>query len=273
MYRDININTFDLNNIKDDSTILLIAKRNSGKSWLVRDIIYTKNKSNIPAIVCIAPTDKLNHFYSDFIPDSYIYYSYNGHILEKIFKRQESLIKENNERKKQNKKLIDPRLILIMDDCLSTKSTWAKDQNITEMLQNGRHYHITFILTMQYSLGISPDLRSQFDLVFLLSEDFITNQKRLFEHYCGYFKTFDEFRKIFNRITEDYGTLVINTQSREKEIEKKLFWYKAKPITNFKFGSKQFIDFHKKNFDKNWSKEKSNVVQINDNTFLKLKNT
>ena len=270
MNLNYNIDTFDLKTIKDDSTILLIAKRNSGKSWLVRDIIY--NKKNIPAIVCIAPTDKLNHFYKNFIPDSFIYYSYNTQILSKIFKRQESLINENTDRKKKNKKPIDTRLILIMDDCLSTKSTWSKDQNIIEMLQNGRHYNITFILTMQYSLGITPDLRSQFDLVFLLNEDFITNQKRLFEHYCGYFKTFDEFRKIFNKITENYGTLVINTQSRDRDINKKIFWYKAKPVCNFEFGSEKFINYHKKHFDQNWNREKENILKINDNTYLKLKN-
>ena len=33
-----------------------------------------------------------------------------------------------------------------MDDCLSKRGTWMKDQPITELLFNGRHYEIMYIL-------------------------------------------------------------------------------------------------------------------------------
>ena len=33
---------------------------------------------------------------------------------------------------------------------------------------NGRHYKILFILTMQYALGIPPNLRTNIDYVFIL---------------------------------------------------------------------------------------------------------
>ena len=46
-----------------------------------------------------------------------------------------------------------------------------------------RYLPSTFILAMQYSLGIQPELRSNFDFIFLLGEDFINNRKKLYEHY------------------------------------------------------------------------------------------
>ena len=32
---------------------------------------------------------------------------------------------------------------------------------------------------MQYAVGIPPEMRSNFDYIFLLAEDFISNRKRL----------------------------------------------------------------------------------------------
>jgi hypothetical protein len=92
-----------------------------------------------------------------------------------------------------------------MDDCMSSKGTWVNDPNILELFFNGRHHHISFILTMQYSVGIPPEMRSNFDYIFLLAEDIISNRKRLYEHYAGMFPTFDIFQQVFTAITEDYG--------------------------------------------------------------------
>ena len=50
---------------------------------------------------------------------------------------------------------INPNAFLILDDCLYDAS-WAKDKNIKTCFMNGRHWHILFIITMQYPLGIPP---------------------------------------------------------------------------------------------------------------------
>lgn len=252
---------FNVSSIQDHSSICMIAKRNSGKSWLVRDIIY--NKRDIPAFVVIAPTDKLSGFYNEFIPSTFIHYEYDTHVLTKIFKRQELMIQKNKERKKEGKSLIDTRLMLIMDDCLASKQIWAKDQNISELLQNGRHYHITYILTMQYSLGVSPELRSNFDFIFLLGEDFVSNQKRLYDHYAGMFDSFDIFKKVFIAVTDNYACMVLNSQVKSKEITEKVFWYKAKVHEKFHVGGSRYIEFHKTNYNNNW-KNKNKGITIND---------
>lgn len=258
---------FDINSIQNNSSICMIAKRNSGKSWLVRDIIYQKR--DIPAFVVIAPTDKLNGFYDKFIPSSFIHYEYNTNILDKIFSRQEKIIQKNKERLKEGKEPIDPRILLVMDDCLASKSSWSKDKNIYELLQNGRHYQITYILTMQYSLGIQPELRSNFDFIFLLGEDFITNQKRLYDHYAGMFDNFEMFKKVFLNITDDYGSMVLNSQVKSKEITDKVFWYKAEKNESFMVGSKYYKKYHKKNYNENW-KSKQSGITINDKYSFKL---
>ena len=147
------------------------------------------------------------------------------------------------------KKKVDPRLILVMDDCLASKGTWMNDQPILEIFYNGRHYQILFILTMQFPLGIRPELRSNFDYIFLLAEDFYSNQKRIYDHYAGMFPTFDLFRQVFNALTDDFGSMVIVNRGSRREIIDKVFYFKAKQEDCGMMGCKQFRDFHNKNYD------------------------
>jgi hypothetical protein len=257
----LGIKRFEISEMADHCTICMIAKRASGKSFLTKEILY--NLRDIPSAIAISRTEKLNKFYSDFIPDSYIYSEYEPQILSNIYSRQSKMNEDNVQRKKDKKQPKDDRLMLIMDDCMSSKGTWLKDPNILELFFNGRHHHISFILTMQFSLGIPPELRSNFDYIFLLAEDTISNRKRLYDHYAGIFPTFDIFQQVFSELTQDYGCMVINNRIHSKDITEKIFWYKAKKINSFKFGSDKFNKFHEENYDDSWDK-KQNVFDIND---------
>jgi hypothetical protein len=230
----------------------MIAKRATGKSYLTREIMY--HKRDLPAAVAISRTEKLNSFYSEFIPDSYIYSEYDSGILNRVFDRQAKINEDNKDRTKEHKKLKDDRLMLIMDDCMSSKGTWLKDPNITELFFNGRHHHLSFILTMQYAVGIPPEMRSNFDYIFLLAEDIINNRKRLYEHYAGMFPNFDIFQQVFSDITENYGVMVINNRVHSKNITDKVFWYRAKNVPKFRIGSNKFRKFHEKTYDNEWNK-------------------
>ena len=246
--------------------IAIIAKSGSGKSWIIREILH--HIRDIPCGIVIAPTDKMNGFYNDFFPLSFIYHEYNENIIPKVLIRQRKILDKNKIRVKKLKKKIDPRSFLIMDDCMSSKHLWLKDPNILTVFNEGRHYHLTFILSMQYSLGIQPELRSNFDFVFLLGEDFINNRRKLYEHYAGMFPTRDIFDQVFLQITDNYGCMVINNRLRSSEIKNKVFWYKAKNRINFKVGTSDIYNFHKKKFDNNYNKK----PQILDLTALAYKN-
>jgi hypothetical protein len=255
----LQLKKWDMSMIADHAAIAMIAKRGSGKSWVCRDIMYHKRR--IPGGTIISPTDKMSSFYGDFFPQLYIHYNYDSAILQKALYRQGVMIEKEKEKKKLGKKF-DPSAFLIMDDCMSKKATWSKDENIAEIFMNGRHYKITYILTMQYSLGISPEMRSNFDYIFILGEDFISNQKRIYEHYAGMFPTFDSFQTAFNTCTDDFGCMVINNKIKSKRIEEKVFWYKAEEHGDFEMGCKQFRDFHAANFDPAYDRRKP-IFDIN----------
>lgn len=255
------INEFKLNTMCKDPSIVMIAKRGSGKSVVCRALL--RHFHDIPVGLVIAPTDKLNCFFGDFFPQTYIHYTYKSTIIEKLLARQSSIIEKRKKKEEKGKKL-DSRAFIVMDDCLAAKGTWMKDPPITELLYNGRHYEIMYILTMQYPLGITPNLRSNFDYIFLLADDFVSNLKRMHDHYAGMFPNFSSFREIFVQLTANYGCLVISNRGSRASFLDKIFWYKA-PVDNdeINMGCSQFRKFHDDNYDKNYSLKKK-TFDINE---------
>ena len=144
--------------------IVMIAPSGSGKSWIVRNILYAMR--DIPCGTVIAPTDKMNKFYDEFMPPCFIHHEYKSEIIPKLLGRQSKILEKNERRVKEGKNPVDPRVYLVMDDCMADKDKWIKDPKMLEIMNQGRHFKLTFILTMQYCLGIQPELRTQFNYIF-----------------------------------------------------------------------------------------------------------
>lgn len=252
--KSLPIKQFKLDSICPNPAIVMIAKRASGKSWVCRSIL--RHFRDIPVGIIIAPTERMANppFYSDFFPDTYIHYEYKSATIEKLLARQHLMIEKNMERTAKNKRPIDDRGFILMDDCLAQKGSWAKDLPIMELLFNGRHYHLMYMLTMQFPLGVSPELRGNFDYVFLLKENFYSNLKRLYDHYAGIFPTFEAFRIVFKDLTSNYGCMVLVNRDTSDEFLDKVFWYKAENESIGMIGCEQFINYHNDNYDIQWKK-------------------
>lgn len=258
------IQEFVFSDMVDNPSIIMIAKRGSGKSWITKAIMH--KCADIPVGIVISPTDNVEPFFIDFFPDSFIFYKYDSKILRKLLTRQDLILRKARKKKLEGK-FIDPRAIMVMDDCLATKGSWAKDQLFSELMFNGRHKHITYLLTMQYPLGISPELRSNFDYVFLLAEDITSNLKRLYEHYAGMFPDINSFKQVFRQLTESFGAMVIKNRGSRTNLFDKIAWYKAPDLRNtkLKFGCGQFRTYHDKNYIQDWNEMK---VDMNCEQFM-----
>lgn len=249
---DIPLRKFPIDDMCDSPSIVMIAKRGSGKSYVTREILYRLRK-RIPGGIIISKTENVSPFYSEFIPDIYIHYEYSDDVMKSVFDRQTELKRKLIDKKKKGK-TFNPRAFLVMDDCLSSKGTWVKDKYIQEIFFNGRHFSLTYLLTMQFSLGVTPELRSNFDYVFLLKTDINTEIKKYFDHYAGIFPNLETFRDVFSQVTKDHGCLVINNRATGDSFLDKVFWYKASntPPDIGTYGCSQYKYIHKKNYDKNW---------------------
>ena len=107
---------------------------------------------------------------------------------------------------------------------------------------NGRHYKLMFILTMQFALGIPPNLRTNIDYVFILRDNVTSNRKRLYDHYAGMFPTFEMFCTVMDKCTQNYECIVIDNSTRSNNIEEQVFWYKADIHKEYKNGTSKFLE-------------------------------
>ena len=199
----LELKKFDMRNISfkpnenKGPVVVLIGRRDTGKSFLVKDLLF--NHQDIPIGTVISGTESGNNFYSDHVPKLFIHDEYNTAIIENILKRQKGVLKEiNKEQQQYGRSSIDPRAFVILDDCLFDAS-WTKDKIMRLLFMNGRHWKIMLVITMQYPLGIPPNLRTNIDYVFILREPYITNRKRIYENYAGMFPTFESFCQVMDQ--------------------------------------------------------------------------
>jgi len=240
LYMEIQLKKFNMEDVKDNNVVVLIGKRDTGKSFLCKDILH--HHQNIPVGQVISGTEGANQFYSKIIPKLFIHEEFDTQIIQNMIKRQKILMEKIN----NGDNNIDPRSFLILDDCLYD-NTWAKDKYMRSVFMNGRHFKILFLLTMQYALGIPPNLRTNIDFIFILRENYVSNRKRLYDHYAGMFPSFEMFCQILDQCTENYECLVINNTAKSNKLTDQVFWYKAEPQEDFKIGGSSFWEYSKNN--------------------------
>ena len=230
----LELKKFDPTKIKSDSVVVFIGKRNTGKSYCMKDILsYNRD---IPVGVVVSPTERANGYFEKFIPKMLIYDELDEKIVSTFLSRQINITKDRKkELEKHGSSTIDPRAFLIIDDCMYNKAI-TKDKNIRCIFMNGRHYKIFLLITMQHGLGLPPDLRSNIDYVFIFRNNIVKEREKIYNHYAGMFPTFDVFNQVMNQCTENFECLVIDNKIQSNNINDNVYWYKAQD-SNYKMCS------------------------------------
>jgi hypothetical protein len=237
----LNLRKFDLSSIADNKVCVLLGKRETGKSFLVRDLLF--HHRDIPIGTVVSATECANKFYSDMIPNIFIHEKPDPEIVSNVMKRQDKLHRKiRRDLKKNGKCDVDPRAFLILDDCLAEGKKWINHESVRSAFLNGRHFNLLFIITLQYPMGLPPILRGNIDYVFILRDNLISNRKKIYENYAGMFPSLDCFEQCLDQTTNDFELLVINNNTKSNKIEDQVFWYKAQTHDHFKIGSQHFWD-------------------------------
>jgi hypothetical protein len=208
--------------------MVIIGKKDTGKSFLVRDILF-QTQQYFPVGTVISATEIANEFFQNMVPSKLIHDKYKPEIVQNVIRRQAGIKQRRNDDKKAKggSSNIDPRAFLILDDCLYDAKSWINEESTRFVFMNGRHIDLMTIITMQYPLGITPNLRTNVDFVFVLRENILGNRRRIYENYAGMFPTFEMFCDFMDQCTENYECLVICNNVSSNRLEDQVFWYKA----------------------------------------------
>ena len=103
----LNLKKFDMSKIGKGSVVIMIGKRNTGKSFLCKDLLYYKR--DIPIGTVISATESANQFYGTMMPSLFIHEEFNPEIVNNLVKRQRLVInKIQSQVDKTGSSKIDP---------------------------------------------------------------------------------------------------------------------------------------------------------------------
>ena len=130
--------------------ICILGKTNSGKSVLLKYIV-NQHKTEFDKIFVICPTEEINGFYSDLVPQNCIFSDFNEEWLNKLIKKLTDIRKENKEKK--------INVLLILDD-LGSDAKFITSDSFKRTCVRGRHLNISMIVSCQYLTQVPPICRS-----------------------------------------------------------------------------------------------------------------
>lgn len=212
----IRIRKFDPSTMKESRIIFMIGKRGSGKSFLMRQLLYHMPRPDF--VLAMAPTDSTLSEFRKFLPECCIFDHYNQEKVEQTISVQKELIARNKVR----------RVLIILDDCLYKKGI-LESTAMRTIAYNGRHLHIGLICAAQYLVDVKPEFRTNIDYCFALKESTINNRIKLHKMLFGQFHKFDEFDRVMKACTENFSALVTDATQPSTETTSTIFWYKASP--------------------------------------------
>jgi hypothetical protein len=181
----------------------LLAKRNSGKSVLLKHLVEAE-KHKFSKIYVICPTEKINRFYSDIVDDECIFDSYDEKWVDKLINKMTEINSNKPTKERKN-------VLLILDDLVSDHN-FHQSPSFKKIIIRGRHINIAIILTFQYLNLIPPVARNNLDTLFVGQMNKQSIDLLVSEFISGEI-TKEDFIKMYNRCTKDYNFLVINNNS------------------------------------------------------------
>jgi len=263
---NLQLKKFSMINTPEDAVCIFIGRRRTGKSTLVRDLLF--HHKTLPLGTVISGTEESNDFYKKIVPPLFIHGAYSPVIIQNYVNRQKLIMQKiMKEQAERGQSRIDPRSFLILDDCLYD-DTWIRDLNIRYLFLNGRWVKVFFLITMQYPLGVPPILRTNVDYVFILREPYMSNRRRIFENYGSAFPSFEFFCQVMDQCTQNYECLVISNNTQSNKIEDIIFWYKAELHGDFRIGAPEFWSHSAQHYR---DQEESEINKYDASNAIKLK--
>ena len=205
-----------------NKTTAIVAKRNSGKSVMLKWMVSTCKKFD--KIYCICPTEVVNHFYKDFVPDNCIFEIWNESWVEALIAKMSSV---------NSGKMVDERknVLLILDDCCSD-TNFHSSNALKKLYARGRHINISIIITVQYLNTLPPICRSNSDWL-IAGQMNRQSVSILADEYLSGNLDKNEFIKLYHRATKDYNFLVINNTSIKDNADLNQIYGIIKTPSNF----------------------------------------
>ena len=189
--------------------ISIIGTCGSGKSFLLRNMIYQFSKNNFFKFGCVFTGTSFNTDY-EFMPEGSVHSDYSEAKLEKYISTLRTWLEMH-----PGEKL--PSNFLILDDLLGRMK--PNTNSFNSLVSTFRHFNMTIFITSQYFVkNVSTLLRELTDVAFIFRTRFKNSMESLYNAYGQLLENQDEFNQVLNTATkEQFSCLVYKARKEHKE--------------------------------------------------------
>ena len=148
------IKQFDQTTSKPHRVWLIIGARGTGKSIILKNLLYaTKDRYDLP--IAMTATTSTVRMLQEFMPYRLIYRDgYNYTTADAMLSTCKQIIEDNDER----------HVVAIQDDVMFDTNV-LKSASQTEIHFNGRHANLTQFSTTQYCMICPPSIRGNIEKI------------------------------------------------------------------------------------------------------------
>ena len=195
------IDQINLDEIKYDTTIMLIGPRESGKTTAAKAIIRRINHRFAYGVL-FSKSAKVSGDWKGWFPSTHVFPQLDEEQLRLIIRQQERLKRISRREGKAD----FPRVLILMDDVIDSGTRFNK--TLSEVFTNGRHYNITIITIMHYIMTLDPTMRTNCAHFFFFALPNLIPD--IHEKYAKTAFTYEAFERVFKKCTVNQGAFVVN---------------------------------------------------------------
>ena len=230
---------FDPRSLPNEGIFIFLGRTGSGKTILMEDILGYKANYFKRAIVMTGSAAAAVRF-GQHIPPIFVHDgddAFDEKLLVQIVDTQDLAVKkcqcprcrdEPGYDKKWLRRCLCKPIVIVLDDLGYLAKSIQKCTVIKRIFQNGRHFRIMLLLSVQYCKSFPPELRQQVSFVFACFEKNPENRRRVFEAFNTVFDRVKDFDIVMRQCTQNREVMVMsNVFSQSFSISDNVFWYKA----------------------------------------------
>ena len=221
-------NIEDLNKHAKHFSMLISAKRRTGKSVLCHDFLFHMRDWGFNKVILISESAGAGQEAYKPIDPRLMYNNLTDELLQSIWNQQEIDKAKDPEHK----------ILVILDDVIGDMKKIRSMKNLGKFATLGRHNNISYIAICQYYKSFPKVFRDNSDLIVFFITTCEEDRKEVLERFCSVKSGAESKRlahEVFQFITsEPYRALVVrNYLSQARELPDVMSWYKAQPIATF----------------------------------------
>lgn len=155
--KEYEIRQFNHNQIGENFTVVLYARRRTGKTYALHSLMLAR-RHLFPRVYVFSKT-RGDHEYHPYVPEHCIIEGLQEEVFWALVDEQRELVEQMHQSGENDHNI---KLMIVIDDCLADGYRWRRD--LDTAFFNGRHLQIELYITTQDMMGLPPALVTNTDL-------------------------------------------------------------------------------------------------------------